>query len=164
MITSFDGRPVAGIPPGGSGAVPPTSAAPPVSAGPVIVAVTDGDRTIGAWIVDSVGVTYRPVVDLTRLAATVLAATGAVAVAISVAAACTANRRRPSIGSVTMGPGGWVSVKRTPAPRLRSAAPAPRRSALVVPRRSAAASPRVSATAEHRPWWAHLLGAHRLSG
>jgi hypothetical protein len=49
--------------------------------------------------------------------------------------AAVAVRRRPAIGTVTMGPGGWVSLKRAGAPPLRSAP---------------------------RPWWAHVLKAHRL--
>jgi hypothetical protein len=47
-----------------------------------------------------------------------------------------AARRRRAIGAVTMGPGGWVSVKRSACPPLRDGSP--------------------------RPWWARLLGAHRL--
>jgi hypothetical protein len=39
------------------------------------------------------------------------------------------------VGSLSMGPGGWVSFKRTAAPPLRDAG---------------------------RPWWARLLGAHEL--
>jgi hypothetical protein len=35
-----------------------------------------------------------------------------------------------------MGPGGWVSLRRTGSPPLRDGSP--------------------------RPWWAHLLRAHRL--
>ena len=57
----------------------------------------------------------------------------AVAVAIGLAV-----RRRPSIGTVTMGPGGWLSLKNSSSPRLRAAPPA------------------------HRPWWARALHAHRL--
>jgi hypothetical protein len=51
-------------------------------------------------------------------------------------AAVAAVRRRPAIGAVTMGPGGWVSVKRSACPPLRDGSP--------------------------RPWWARLIGAHRL--
>ncbi|WP_430786609.1 hypothetical protein [Actinoplanes sp. G11-F43] len=80
------------------------------------------------------GVVYRPVVDLARMTGTLLATIGAIAVAVAVSTA--AAHRRPEIGTVTMGPGGWVSVKRAPTPRLRPT--------------------------ERRPWWAHLLGAHRV--
>ncbi|WP_097321499.1 hypothetical protein [Paractinoplanes atraurantiacus] len=65
--------------------------------------------------------------DVTALAAATAVAVAGVAIAV-------AARRRPAIGSVTMGPGGWVSLKRAAQPPLR----------------------------EKRPWWAHLLRAHRL--
>jgi len=114
-------------------------ARPSVTRQPGTVTVTpvmDGDREVGAWIVGPGGVTYRPVLDVTRLTGTVLAAAGAVAIAT--AAAVAATRHRPAIGDITMGPGGWVSVKGLPKPRLR---PAP-----------------------SRPWWAHVLRAQRLTG
>jgi hypothetical protein len=99
-----------------------------------VIPVVDGERPVGAWITGPDTATFRPVIDVTRLAGAVLAAVGAVSVAVTVAAA--ANRRRPEIGAVTMGPGGWVSIKRTGLPPLRADAP--------------------------RPWWARLLRAHRL--
>jgi hypothetical protein len=116
MTTSIDGRT----------AVAPTTVS--------VMPVADGERPVGAWIVGPGGAEFRPVIDVTRLAGAVLAAVGAVTVAVTVVAA--ANRRRPEIGTVTMGPGGWVSVKRTALPPLRSGTP--------------------------RPWWAHLLNARRL--
>ncbi|GAA4607404.1 hypothetical protein BJY16_006318 [Actinoplanes octamycinicus] len=99
-----------------------------------VLPVTDKDRPVGAWIIDADTAVFRPVVDVTRLAGAALAAAGAITVAVAVTAVTA--RRRPMIGAVTMGPGGWVSVKRAGRPRLRSA--------------------------EQRPWWAHLIGAHRL--
>jgi hypothetical protein len=98
-----------------------------------VVPVMDGDRQVGAWLVGPDSATYRPVVDVTRLAGAALATAGAVLIA---SAAVAATRRRPAIGTVTMGPGGWVSVKRAACPPLRDGSP--------------------------RPWWARLLGAHRL--
>lgn len=96
-----------------------------------ITPVMHGDRQVGAWITGpDATATYRPVVDVTRLAGAALTA-AAIATAVALA-----TRRRPVIGAVTMGPGGWVSVKRTGCPPLRSTVP--------------------------RPWWARLLGAHRL--
>ena len=98
-----------------------------------VVPVMDGNRQVGAWLVGPESATYRPVIDVTRLAGAALATAGAVLIAT---AAVAATRRRAAIGSVTMGPGGWVSVKRTGCPPLRDGSP--------------------------RPWWARLLGAHRL--
>ncbi|GIE29736.1 hypothetical protein Ait01nite_027810 [Actinoplanes italicus] len=101
-----------------------------VSVTPVAV----GGREIGAWITGPSGTYYRPVIDVTWLAGAVLAATATVAVAATVVAA----RPRPAIGQVTMGPGGWVSLRGLPRPRPQPEAP--------------------------RPWWAHLLRAHRFTG
>jgi hypothetical protein len=90
-------------------------------------------RPVAVVIADRDGVRLRPVVDIERLAwcavtATAIAATAVVASAVS--------RRRPAIGSVSMGPGGWVSLKGAPLPTLRPA--------------------------DRRPWWARLLRARRL--
>ncbi len=75
----------------------------------------------------------RAEVDVTRLG---LAALATVAVSVVAVSAAVALRRRPVIGTVTMGPGGWVSFKGVAAPPLRDGSP--------------------------RPWWAHVLRAHRL--
>lgn len=99
-----------------------------------VIPVRHGDREVGAWITGPGGATYRPVIDVTRLAGAALATVGAVAIA---SAAVVAARQRPAIGRVTMGPGGWVSVKGLPKPSLRPESP--------------------------RPWWARLLRAHRLT-
>jgi hypothetical protein len=102
---------------------------------PQVVPVRRGERQIGAYVIEGAGVRYVPAVDIN---AVLTAAVAAVAVAAAGASAGVALRRRPAIGAVTMGPGGWISLKRTSRPPLRAAAePA-------------------------RPWWAHLLRAHRL--
>jgi hypothetical protein len=98
-----------------------------------VVQVRRGDRPIGAYVVGDHSAVYRPAVDVTRLGMAALATVAVSAVAVSAAVAV---RRRPVIGSVSMGPGGWVSLKRAGAPPLRDGS--------------------------RRPWWAHLLRAHRL--
>ncbi|MET0416604.1 MAG: hypothetical protein ABW022_11355 [Actinoplanes sp.] len=96
-----------------------------------VTPVRRGDREIGAYIDGR----FVPAVDATTVA---LAALAAAAVATAGIAAGIALRRRPAIGTVTMGPGGWISLKRTSRPPLRSA------------------------RAPSRPWWARMLRAHRL--
>jgi hypothetical protein len=96
-----------------------------------VLPVHDGDRPVGAWIVGADTAVFRPVVDVDRLAAAALAVAAAATIAT-----VAATRRRPAIGTVTMGPGGWISLKRTTRPPLRSAAA--------------------------RPWWARMLRARRL--
>ena len=98
-----------------------------------VVQVREGERPIGAYVVNAESAVYRPAVDVTRLGIAALATVAVSAVAVSAAVAL---RRRPAIGTVTMGPGGWVSLKRTGTPPLRDGAA--------------------------RPWWAHLLRARRL--
>ncbi|MFG1605183.1 hypothetical protein [Actinoplanes sp. NPDC049265] len=99
-----------------------------------IVPVRHGDRTIGAYVPGPDDrVTYVPAVDVSRIAMAALGAATAMAVALSAAVAL---RRRPVVGAISMGPGGWVSLKRTGVPPLHDATP--------------------------RPWWAHVLRAHRL--
>jgi hypothetical protein len=95
--------------------------------------VQHGDREIGAYAVGPRGTTFVPAVDSTAIALAALATATAMTIAVSIAVTV---RRHPAIGTVTMGPGGWISLKRTGAPPLRAATP--------------------------RPWWAHLLRAHRL--
>src|SRR4051812_36128240 len=98
-----------------------------------VVQVREGERPIGAYVVNEPPAVSRPAVAVPRLGLAALATVAVSAVAISAAVAV---RRRPAIGSVSMGPGGWVSLKRTTAPPLRDD--------------------------PGRPWWAHLLRAHRL--
>jgi len=97
----------------------------------VTLEVRNGDRPVGAYVTGPGGTRYRPVVDVTAISALATVAVTAVAVSAGVAL-----RRRPAIGTVTMGPGGWVSLKGAGAPALRPA--------------------------RRRPWWARLLRAHRL--
>jgi hypothetical protein len=104
--------------------------------GPVtVVPIRNGKRTIGAFIVSRDSARFEPATDVTPIAVTALGVAAVIAVAVALA---TAARRPPAIRSVTMGPGGWVSLKGTAMPPLRGAG--------------------VSA----RPWWARALGAHRL--
>ena len=97
---------------------------PPLDTASVMVTpVLDGGRPIGAWIVGPDTAVYRPVVDLTRLTGAVLAGLGAVALVTAVSAVSATTRRASAIGGVTMGPGGWVSVKGAARPRVRTRRP-----------------------------------------
>jgi hypothetical protein len=99
-----------------------------------LVPVNHEGRPIGAFVLSGGRVRYRPVVDPDQLLA---AAAGAFAVAVLTAAVAAVGRRRPpAIGTVTMGPGGWVSLRGVRPPALR---PEP-----------------------GRPWWARALRARRL--
>lgn len=98
-----------------------------------VIAVRRGDREIGAYVVGPHTTTFVPAVDVSRV---VMATLGAAVAMTATVAAAVAVRRRPAIGTVTMGPGGWVSLKKTGAPPLRDGS--------------------------RRPWWAHALRAHRL--
>ena len=95
--------------------------------------VRHGERPLGAYVASHGTATFVPAIDVTRLAAYGLAA---VVLTATVSAAAVRCRRPPAIGTVTMGPGGWISLKRTGSPPLRSGQP--------------------------RPWWARLLRARRL--
>ncbi|MEU4216698.1 hypothetical protein [Actinoplanes sp. NPDC026623] len=100
-----------------------------------LIPVRAGEREIGAYAVGPEKTVFVPAVDVTTLvlASMVTAAVTATAVAIGIAA-----RRQPAVGRVTMGPGGWLSVKRSSPPALRAV------------------------TTTDRPWWARVLRAHRL--
>ncbi|MGW5012749.1 hypothetical protein ACWEOR_11665 [Micromonospora chalcea] len=125
-------------------AAPPPATPTPTPAGPVgpvlelpgdaaLVPVHRDGRPVGVFVAAGGRVRYRRVVEPDQLVA---AATGAFAVAALTAAVAVWSRRRPpSVGTVTMGPGGWVSLRGLPAPRLRP---------------------------DDRPWWARLLRARRL--
>ncbi|MEU8239014.1 hypothetical protein AB0C07_12260 [Actinoplanes missouriensis] len=95
-----------------------------------VTPVLCGDREIGAYIDGR----FVPAVDTTTVALAALVTAAVVAASVS---AGLALRRRPAIGTVTMGPGGWLSLKHSGRPALRAGGPA-------------------------RPWWARLLRAHRL--
>ena len=98
-----------------------------------VIPVQHGDHEIGAYVVGPQRTRFVPAVDATRIVTAALAAVTVSTVAVAVAVAV---RRRPAIGTVTMGPGGWVSVKGSGLPPLHDGTT--------------------------RPWWARLLRAHRL--
>ncbi|MGY3520021.1 hypothetical protein ACVMYR_27310 [Micromonospora sp. PTRAS2] len=116
------------------GQVGPVLVLPGTSPAAVVPVARDG-RPVGAFVLAGGRVRYRALVDPDQVLA---AAAGALAVGLVTAAvAVVAGRRRPpAIGTVRMGPGGWVSLRGVRAPALRSTAP--------------------------RPWWAHVRRAHRL--
>ena len=99
-------------------------------------------RPLGALEVRNGRVRWHPVVDVTRVVTTAEIVLGAVAVASRLA-----RRPSPAVARVTMGPGGWVSMKGgamavRPARRLwRRTRPTP---------------------GIRRPWWARLLAATAL--
>ncbi|MEU7983133.1 hypothetical protein AB0B63_31980 [Micromonospora sp. NPDC049081] len=106
----------------------------PGSPAAALVPVTRDGRAVGAFVLADGRVRYRALPDPDRMLA---AAAGAAAVALLTAGvAVVARRRPPAIGTVTMGPGGWVSLRGARVPALRPATP--------------------------RPWWARLLRAQRL--
>ncbi|GAB2584090.1 hypothetical protein Aab01nite_54590 [Paractinoplanes abujensis] len=107
-----------------------TTMAPTMTTPITVTPVRRGDREIGAYIDGR----FVPAVDATTVALAALATAAVATAGISVGFAL---RRRPAIGTVTMGPGGWVSLKRTTRPALKAGRPA-------------------------RPWWARLLRARRL--
>jgi len=96
-----------------------------------VTPVRRGDREIGAYIDGR----FVPAVDATTVALAALATAAVATVGVSTGLAL---RRRPAIGTVTMGPGGWISLKRTSRPPLRRA------------------------RTPGRPWWARVLRARRL--
>jgi hypothetical protein len=106
-----------------------------------------GSRPMGAFVVRDGHVRWHPVVDLTKVITTAEVVVGGVLIARRLAA-------RPSGAKalVTMGPGGWVSMKGG-AMAVRPASRAWRR------RRSAAPTASVRT---RRPWWARLLAATAL--
>jgi hypothetical protein len=101
-----------------------------------------GARPLGAFEVRDGQVRWHPVVDLTRVVTTAEVVLGAVLVASRLAGRPPAPRAR-----VTMGPGGWVSLK-SGTVALRPARRAWRRTRPSAPVR--------------RPWWARLLAATAL--
>jgi hypothetical protein len=106
-------------------------------------AASSGSRPMGAFVIHAVGrVRWHPVVDVTKVLTTAELVVGGVLIARRLAA-------RPSAAkaAVSMGPGGWVSMKGgamavRPAHRLWRRTRPP-----VVPSR------------RRRPWWARLLAA-----
>ncbi|WP_431934184.1 hypothetical protein [Micromonospora sp. RP3T] len=116
----------------GSGSVGPVLELPGTP-GTALVPVTHAGRPVGAFVLTDGRVRYRRVTDPDQLVA---AATGAFAVAALTAAVAVWSRRRPpAVHTVTMGPGGWLSLRGASLPRPRP---------------------------DTRPWWARLLRAHPL--
>jgi len=107
-------------------------------------AAMSGGRPMGAFVIRNGKVRWHPVVDVTRVLTTAEIVVGAVLVARHLAA-------RPSgaKAAVSMGPGGWVSMKGG-AMAVRPA------------RRLWSRQPVASAPAGRRPWWARLLAATTL--
>jgi hypothetical protein len=95
----------------------------------VLLPVRRGRRITGVFVARDGRIVYRPAFEADHVLAAAVLLAGAAAVAVL--------RGRPAIGRVSMGPGGWVSVKGAPLPQLRGAE-------------------------GRRPWWARLLSAHRL--
>jgi hypothetical protein len=106
-----------------------------------------GARPLGAFVVRDGKVRWHPAVDVTRVITTAELVVGGVLIARRLAA-------RPSAAKavVTMGPGGWVSMKGG----VMAVRPAGRGWR----RRRPAATP-VART--RRPWWARLLSATTLN-
>jgi hypothetical protein len=111
-------------------------------------AAMSGARPLGAFVVRDGRLRWHPVLDLTRVVTTAEIAVGAVLVARRLAA-------RPSGAKalVTMGPGGWVSMK--------GGAMAVRPAERGWRRRPPAHAPAPD-TRSRRPWWARLLSAKTL--
>jgi hypothetical protein len=107
-----------------------------------------GSRPLGALVIRDGRMRWHPVVDLTRVITTAEIMVGSVLIARRLAA-------RPSGAKalVTMGPGGWVSMKGG-AMAVRPAERGWRRRR---DRRSPASVP-----STRRPWWARLLSARTL--
>jgi hypothetical protein len=106
---------------------------------PVRVPGRHGDRVIGSYVAEQGQVRWIPAVDVDRLARHALGVAALVVVAAG-AVAGLRGRPGPAVRSIRMGPGGWVSFKRSVGPMLRTD-PGP---------------------AHSRPLWARALGAHRL--
>jgi hypothetical protein len=91
-------------------------------------------RTVGLIVEDGEAARWQPTPDVEGLVRLGIVAAAAVALPVGLTAAL----RRPAarVDRVSMGPGGWVSFKGFGVPRGRL---------------------------QRRPWWAHLLRAHRLT-
>jgi hypothetical protein len=106
-----------------------------------------GVRPLGAFVVKDGRVRWHPVLDVTKVITTAEIVVGGVLIARRLA-----GRPSGAKALVTMGPGGWVSMKGG-AMAVRPAGHAWRRKSLHAP---AAAPP------SRRPWWARLLAATTL--
>ncbi len=104
-----------------------------------------GSRPMGAFVLRNGRVRWHPAVDVTKVITTAELVVGGVMVARRLAARPSAAR-----AAVTMGPGGWVSMKGG-VMAVRPARRAWRRT------RPAGTGP-----LPRRPWWARLLAATAL--
>jgi|SRR5215218_3478574 len=131
MSTGTDGRPYLDV-----------DGEAPTSVWPVHRQDGDGVRTVGVYESTPKGLRWHPAVDVQRLAerGQVLAALGAIAATVGWVARGWALGR-PAVGRVTMGPGGWISVR--------------------VPREGSGRR-RLRPHEAGRPLWARILRADRL--
>jgi hypothetical protein len=106
-----------------------------------------GNRALGAFVVSNGTVRWRPALDVTKVITTAEVVVGGVLVARQLA-----GRPSGAKALVTMGPGGWVSMKGG----AMSVRPANR--AWLRRRRAVR-----SAARTRRPWWARLLSAQALN-
>jgi hypothetical protein len=102
-----------------------------------------GDRPAGAFVVHDGKVRWHPALDVTRLLTSVNIVVGAVLVADRLA-----SRPSNARAKVSMGPGGWVSMKGG--------------TTAVRPARSVWRRMRPAPQPTRRPWWARLLAARTL--
>lgn len=114
---------------------------------PELDAELSGSRPLGAFVVRGGRVRWHPAVDWTRVITTAEVVVGSVLVARRLA-----GRPSGAKALVTMGPGGWVSMKGG-AMAVRPAARGWRRQK---------PGPQVPARPRRRPWWARLLAAKSL--
>jgi hypothetical protein len=110
-------------------------------------AAMSGSRPMGAFVLRNGRVRWHPAVDLTRVITTAEVMVGGVLIARRLAARPSAAKAR-----VTMGPGGWVSMKGG----VMAVRPAERGW-----RRRRSSTP-AAVQRTRRPWWARLLAATTL--
>ncbi len=108
------------------------TAVPTTSVVPVSRGSGPSSRVLGVVLTDRDGCRWQRTSDVDRLVTVATLTGGAVAATALVAAAV--RRPSPHVDRITMGPGGWVSLKGTSVPRPRT----------------------------RRPWWAVLLRARPL--
>jgi hypothetical protein len=106
-----------------------------------------GSHPMGAFVVRGGRVRWHPAVDWTRVITTTEVVVGGVLIARRLAARPSAAKAR-----VTMGPGGWVSMKGG----VMAVRPAERGW------RRQQHRPATAASRARRPWWARLLAATTL--
>jgi len=112
----------------------------------VVTRVENGSpRTVGVFELTGDTLSWHAALDVQRLAerGQILAGVALASAAVAVTAHAW-HHGHPQVGRVSMGPGGWVSV----------------RGSRVTPRGVRRAAPR---TPEPRPWWARVLGAEQVA-